>query len=398
MANTARETAPQSEEKKKASMDEMLNNKQFLEALVSQENLDVENLDLTEENEELKEKYEVFGESKKVSKELVKLCENQIFAEAGIRLDEKEFDKIGEFLGKKVFENPQFIENLREQMAQFKELPKEIVEKEAEIEELTGGRAGDVLKGLENAKQKSLDEKRDVNSEKITKVTAIKEKAWFFRNTRAERKENKYEGTINNLDIEIAQITDNIGKIKDVSTMREKAQAKFQESRGMIFQEITPIKEIFEKAKEVAKNKIKELGDPSKDLASSEKAIEYLQKLKSSAELKGGSGHDFLEGFELEEGENPEESLDKQIKGKIYEKLKDIITSTEVGLTPLTNFENKLRDLIYKEKIGSMDEEESKQFIVDKLKELRKWHSVLALDKIQNIVLGRIIIKLEAGV
>lgn len=396
MVNTARETTPRAEGG--ADIDKMLNDKKFLEAFSAQKNLDVENLDLTEGNEDLKEKYEAFQESKKVSKELTKLCEDQIFKEAKIKLDKKEFEGIEKFLGEQVFENPKMIENSREQMAQFKELPETIAQQEAEF-----AAAKEALEKLKKDKKESKDKMHETFVQYKDEKGKFDNLHWYNlkKMWQKGKMETEYTRQLSEIDSEnlrmgkIIDLKEPI--IKDIKNLKDEFEGKFSKIRDSLFMEIEPVKVVFEKAREAAQNKIKELGDPSKDLPSSEEAAKYLQELKISAESKEGSGHNFLEGFEFKEGEDAEESLDEQIKGKIYEKLKNIITSTSLGSKPLADFEGKLSDLIYKEKIGSMKKDESKQFIVDKLKEIRKWHSILALDKTQNILLGRIIIKLEAG-
>lgn len=277
-------------------------------------------------------------------------------------------------------------------------MPEAIAVKEAAIEELTGGRISDVIKGLENAKKRNLDEKNRVDYEKRQKVSEKKEKAWIFKNWRAKRIEDKYEGAISGLDEDIDKISKDIREIKEVSIIKDEIQAKFQEARDMIFQDIAPIKEVFEKAREAAKNKIKGLGDPSKDLRSLEEAAKYLQELKISAESKEGSGLNFLEGLEFEDEEDPEKSLDKEIQAKLYEDIIKRVRSTPISSRPLADFENKLSDLIYKKSIGSMGEDDARSFIVDKLKEIEREQLVLAINPTKHILFKRIIIKLESGV
>lgn len=383
-----------------ADIDKMLNDKKFLEAFSAQKDLDVENLDLTKGNKDMQEKYEAFQESKKVSKELTKLCEDQIFKEAKIKLDKKEFEGIEKFLGEQVFENPKMIENLREQMAQFKELPDTIAQQEAEF-----AAAKEALEKLKKDKQESEDKRHETFVQYKDEKGKFDNLHWYNlkKMWQKGKMETEYTRQLSEIDSEnlrmgkIIDLKEPI--IKDIKNLKDEFEGKFSEIRDSLFMEIEPVKVVFEKAREAAQNKIKELGDPSKDLASLEEAVKYLQELKISAESKEGSGHNFLEGFEFKEGEDAEESLDEQIKGKITTELLFRIQKSEIGSKPLADFERKLSDLIYKEKIGSMDEEKSKKWIVEELDALRKSQiSFGMIDKAKIMLLNRIIIKLKSAI
>ncbi len=382
MANTARETVPsrvkeitpQSVEKK-AGIDEMLNNRKFLEAL----NANDPDAEVAEDNIELQEKYEAFGKAQEVSNEIIGIYKDKILKDIGIKMDKTEFQAIETYINNQVFENPKEIETFASQVKEYQEAPERIAQKEQEIAELTGGKdLEDTLKDLREQRMQMMDEKNRLEISKGAKETALEDKnkkifikRWFTGGSNKTRKKeiSSLEGDIAGVNFSSEKLGEQIKNLEDANKLRGEIKNKADEAREKLFSNFEPMEEIAAKAREKVAEKFTTLFSEgsSGNLSRANEAQNFLDRMKDVNTEEEWT--DYLDNMDTDLSQ---EQLDGVIEKLVSAEFEKAVDNLKIGERPLEKMENVLKPLLNKTKIGSKDREGVKDFMVKTLSDIAK--------------------------
>lgn len=371
-------------------LDQMLNNKKFVEALVGwKPDIDVR----SEDEDSMKEKYKAFQEKEKVSKELVKIYGEQIFKDVGIRLNNADFKKVEACLSKKAFEDPDEIINLGIQIQQFKEMPQAIEEKKRLLEEQKTK-----FEGIKKGKEDIRNEKTQYNETKAEKLLKAN-KRWTpgGRNkARAEVESESREIDKRLMDIERTIEEFEKGELKQANEVKLEAERDLSSIKSaLLFSSEGPLEEIIQDVRLKAQEKLKKMaeGKTLKDFESTQEYYNHLNELREGDEDFFHYLGDF-EGYFGQTQDVFQQDLDQNIEYSIDFELDKAVENAHLGDKPLEALEKSLKDLLKKEKIGSKGEYYTSYFLMSSLTKICLEPHI---EPAKKFLLGRIIQKIESG-
>ena len=78
-----------------------------------------------------------------------------------------------------------------------------------------------------------------------------------------------------------------------------------------------------------------------------------------------------------------------------FEEIMETVMNTDLGNNPLTKMEKALQPFMEEESLGSMDAEETRKFIAEKIKEAAEGQEQTTEGRAKRLILSRILIRMK---
>ncbi|MES3005669.1 MAG: hypothetical protein V4664_01835 [Patescibacteria group bacterium] len=360
---------------------------------------------LEKEDSPGKELFETYKKLESFKVDLKKLFKED--AKGIIDYEDKDFDSIEKFLIDNRVENPEAIAEIIEQLEQVRKDQKEIVEKEKKIAELTKKREVQIKEFVTKQKQeyetaiseegaaKFLNEKKDNKYNFFNFYRRLTERYWSEATAKTKLEEEITKLTSDGERIALAAgTTKDVDKeLGDLKQQKDDIENRNNWIRSSILQNSAYAKEI----QAVAQTKVRErinkmLADKTKGLGAIDSDQDMLTKINhlrnenlSFSYLNDTEATDVQKEIDKEGEETAKRELDKAV-GEI-----NLKTSGQY-----TNFQKTLEKIVNRGKLGSKNGDETKDFIVNTLKDkLNALEKGSTEDKARALHLSLLISKVE---
>lgn len=351
------------------SVKNLLGNKDFVKFLDSYDGGDDIDPSTPEGAQELQTRFERFEIGKRAIPEIKNLFREQIARDLDVKLADSEMPEVGEYIERMVRENPESVQELMCQIDEFRTHSESIARKEQEIEELLEAHGG---KGGVDFKARHLDEARNKGAQRIPLVghflkpgSAAQRIPLVGRFLRPDGRQERSRSTLERDHGIKGDYDRELEKVREVQADIARLE-EYQEIRAKIFGDIDVTRAVFEKARQKAQDKLKQLADPKKGIKEWEQALDYQQHLRKAGEH---GPVDYLEGYERQVGEgegvrtiNAEEQ-EETIKVVIDKKTTEIIRDALRNHQTFPEFNRAMENLVKKERIGARTGKEKQAFI-----------------------------------
>ncbi len=406
MANTAREL-PQSDREiarqsteKKASIDDMLNDHKFLEALAKQKNIEVDERSL-EDSGELEKYYESFKKVEAASKGVIEVFKGDIKDDIGIDLGRAEEEAIKTYLSNGIFENPDMVNDLQERLAEYKRMGQEIKNKQLEMaklekkEELEKRRSNveKRLSSVNNVKAEQLDKFDKTGKLSLKRIfTGSYGKKRFGQRVTLEL---EFDERSEKISVEADELNTKIKEMEDFQRVKDSFAEKFSDEKNDLFRDFGVVQELTKIARAKAHERLKQMSEKGTNLAELKKTQGDYEKLLSF-KYHADVWRDYMADFEGDTGMTEdafENKLSDSVKTKMLDEVKNVICKIKIGDKSLDQLEKGLGRII-NENVAS---EQMETFIADALIGAKDSLSNSEEDKAKKILLQRVIIKAVGG-
>lgn len=356
----------------------LLNKPDFLKYLEDYEGPDLDPTNAADVKE-LEKRHEAFELKTVVTKELKDLYKKQIKEDLKISIGDAELAEVEQFVAQEARTNPDSLKVLQGQIREFHEGAGRLAGKEAEVKTQLERHGG--LSGLEShGRQINKAARKDQGLIKrlFTKPTADQELA---KNTLAR-------------DYKIEDLGKARMKVDEAIDLAKQLES-LQEARHLLFRDLGPAKDIFEKTKERAQAELKRLAESlnkNSGLAGLERLRTRLDQMKGAGEKTGNNYlEDFTADIETESGEKKhvdakilDEATDTAIERMVGEQMRDALNHR----TAMSEVENTVKKVLAREKIGSKKGKEVKEFVVSYLQDQSRSNPSRAKRLIVNTMLA----------
>jgi hypothetical protein len=392
-------------------IDKALNTKGFLEFLGKHP--DAAEFDMKDEGE-MQERFETFEKKETVKSDLQKIFVDNIEKEMGIKLSPADKEAIEAEIERRSVESPEDIHRQEQELADFAQANRDMNDAWEELNTLGYFEADDVI-GDFKTKIDALSKEKDA-------IGLVKNYTGFIGNGRLiadilftsprranslmqnvidtrDKVEKRYgtqdkkqlEGFETSIEAQIADHNETIAKITEVAGKYTLAQKGFTELQKNLLGDMAGFTAFTEIIKQKAQAALSEMMAKG-TLSSFDKAQAHLEQLRTARE-SSLTGVDPLEGMD-------EEMFQQMLDAAAEEKVKDHITEAvldaKMGNNALSNLEKSLSAYTTKENIGSKDADESKQFVIDTITEIRDEMGDNEEARIKKLMLARVLVKLQA--
>ncbi len=386
-------------------LDSALNKKGFAEFLAAASGSEA--IDM-EDAEQIREHFEVFTMKESSKIELNAVFKNHIKSELGISLGQEELSLIDKHLERQAIEDPKGLEDLKGQLNAFRENPKVIAQLEQTIAQFgTPDEIEGILQGLRKDRA-DLDGARDVSSRlgrmKLGAQVALSYVGMAPKESRETKEtlaclDENYEKVGGNKGVnKILDRTDRLiityekqlALIKQAQEAKATLEENFNKTRSELLAGITEVagmKDQLQKRAEESLEKIMK-GGSIKDLEKAQKQFERFGDFADSDE----AGFDPLENIDVEEFQ---EKLDESLQNMVFEEISKAIEKTNMGTNALSRLETALLPMMKKEKVGSLEGDDRREFFEAALQGASDRLGDSATDKAKRLMIARIISKLN---
>lgn len=344
------------------SPEQYLNDPKFVEFLDSyDDDLDFDALG----PEQLAERHEAFELAQSVGPEIKKLFKEEIAKQLDIQMDDAEFAAIDEYIQREVRENPEALATIQNEARQYRESKEMIEERELEVETLLAEHGG----------ERKLREK-----EKLLKEAAKQGKQrWFiigrFIKPSEDQKIAQEElATRHNVEKDydkelrkVERILGPLGELREVQKIRQD-----------IWDAIEPARAIMERARELAQEKLQQLGSDESETGT-QKALEYLAQLRTLSEQQGTDYlSDFTYHVEYESGDGSktvelsEDDFEEELQLRIETKVADTLERSIREVNRYDAFAKKMDKIFKDPKVGLRRPGEARTFLIESLRDIAK--------------------------
>lgn len=408
--------ATNKEAPKSFNVDEALNTKGFAEFLAKHP--DARNsIDMANEKD-LESKFETFSMLGIVKKEMKDLYKNQIQEELGIKLDNSDLASIDDEIEKRAIENPEKVEALHEQLKGAKELTQQIKDLEEALAVI-----GDISQHpirLENLKgqKESLDAVKgatgplakarlwakvgawtavgafDQTGAAFTNVLANESKIKSLKNLEAAHgkiDKAKIESISKPVEDKISEIETTLATAQNLQETKAKAVESLGELRKELLGEFSGFAEVVSIIQAKAKKMLEDMAKQGtiSGFDNAQKTYEKFQKVANESDTKINP----LEGMDEEEFQKMvDEGIKRAVEGEIIEAVDKAETK---GNNPFSKLEKSLEGYINKQKIGSMEADEARQFVIESLEKSKEYLENTVQDNAKFLMINRILIKIK---
>lgn len=405
------------EQIKKFNSEEALNQKGFAEFLAKHS--DAESFDMGDE-EGLEKRFKTFEIVQAVDKDIQNLYKNEIEKEFGIKLDNNDRKAINESLYDKALNNPEELKGIQDKIKLFKELPLQIKETEER------------LAALGNIDE--LDEKIVLKTQESNTIALAKENSGFFGNIKitartlkwmvksipsyipglmndVEKTKFKYEGSeisdiwaaknvvkekYKNQDLgDVLEELDNnieateviLDAIKNTDELKKIAKESFENLKKGLFEDIKGQHVLMKSVKEKVWTKLKGMMDLGtiEGLDDSQKYFESLNQKDSELDT------DIFTG----DSEHVQDKINEKIEIVASKIIKGAVLNQKGGENMFSNLEKSLAPILEKEKLGTKEGDELRDFVTDTLTEALNSLGTSTEDKAKKLIVSRLIIKIN---
>ncbi len=425
------ETAIQESEKNSLEIDKALNTKGFAEFLAMHP--DTKTFDVGNEKEVAK-RFEIFELKEEVKDSVKKLYAGEIQRDMGIELEANELGAVDKHLEKLAIENPKEILRMKERIVKFVEMPKQISELESQIAAI--GKSEDLIAILEKRRKtqeelgiarkyagvggtaryammhlnvgfKALSNWEEMLSKKLNpefdQSHHANEAVTSIANARAERaavrsvRENigsssktKIESVLASIDADIIEIENLLQAMTNLEDKKKASEKSFDSLRKKLMGGVGEIAEVKDAVQNCAKKQLLEMlnGTSIKKLNEAQSRLEDLALASETTK----TGIDPLGGMDEAEYQK---AVDTAIQEKAFEQIVKTVSETNLGTNALTKMEKVLRPFLTEDRLGSLDQEKTKEFITKSIQEIAENLDDTTPNKAKKIILSRIIIKMK---
>ncbi len=409
-------------------IDKALNTKGFAEFQAAHPESDKFDM---EDGEAIRQRFEVFETKTAVSKELKQLYSGHIEKEMGIKLDAKDLSSIDAHLENQAINSPEEFMEIKERLDAFRELPLQISALEKQLAELGGvEELKATLEGLQKdeanletaQKYKGIIGKTKVAFQFVSFAAAAQPLLLEVLFPGVKLKKNflgvgdKYNQVSEALG-SLSSVKEKFGKMgkKDINSLQENIGDQIHGIENVLasVQQIDKLKSL---SQEMFGNMRKELLGGVSDITGLTESIQAKAMAQFKEIVKSGSTKSLdqaQERFEAlrsvavstETGVNPlgginEEEFQKRVDAGLEKAASEEIMQTlmraNLGSNALTKLEKSLEPFLNREKIGSKEGEEAREFIANALKEAADNLGNTTEDKAKKSIVARILIKMKA--
>ncbi|MEK7185024.1 MAG: hypothetical protein AAB726_00150 [Patescibacteria group bacterium] len=424
----SKDTTPESPEVKKFDTDKALNTKGFAEFLA--DHPDAETFDMNDEGE-VQKRFEMFGTKEIAKKGLKELYSTHISSEMGVVLDANDLSSIDLHIEKFAKQNPEEILAMKHRLDLFNGLPGEIAGLEKQLATL--GKKEDLTTKIDALKQDKADlEAAREHLGKMGKIKANFKALAFYAKSAPMMLEvlpgvklsEKYSDKIFEESVEMSERNRVLSSVKEKHGKIGKGEAgKILKDVENKIAEIESVLAKVEEAEEMRSRGNQMLDDARKELlggisgmaeitaAIHAKTRERFESIMNSESIKG---YDYAQKiFEhlkevsesTETGVNPfgtineeklQEDIDISLERVATEQIMWAIEDAEMGANALTKLEKAFAPLLEKNKLGSKEGDEVREFISNIIEGSAKILGNTTEDKAKKLIIARILIKMKS--
>lgn len=368
---------PDSGEQTRFDIDAALNKKGFAEFLAAHP--DAVDFDMSD-SESIRPKFEAFQGKEMVSRGLQQLFRNQIRENLGVKLDSADLQSIDAYLQELAIESPRDILDLQTKLAIFQEMPGRIRELETRLATL--GNSQELSTKLESLRtdKKSLESVEKYSGfwgrlklgfqinfcgslEKSQQLEGHKQSLEMAK-VRFGKLDGDQAGLLlAEVDEQIEEVNKTLETISSIESWKATEQEMFNGARKNLLEGIFGISGITEAIQRRAKVQM-EAAVNSGNLGVLDRAEQNFAKLQKASESLG-----FSVDVLGENEENLRQDLDAAVENAIGTKIYETVSRVKLGDGALTRLEKTLEQLIGREKIGSKEGEEAREFVLQVLGE-----------------------------
>ncbi len=359
--------------------------------------------------EEIEAKFETFERVGILSKKYKEVMSGKIQEEMGLKLSPEDFECVDSSFQEMAINNPDELLKIEDTLKNYQELPVLIASLNKEIHDIGG--TSEALRGKKDniESEKDLMEKaiKTVGFGRIKRIfqkisgtgdaNQLKEE-WHARESIKEKYGDKFlnKDTMNtSIDGFKSSISDLEEKIEKVSGIEQEMSAniaKLIQKRHELFEGMRGFDGVIKIIKKRVEEQMDDLLKNGKNIKDFEKAHDRLAKLRGANE-----GTDLTSGILKEEGfETDQEMIDEQLRRLVTSEIYNTIENAKLGQGSFSKLEKDLNTIMKKKTLGSIDEEKTKEFMVDVLNDaLDNLDMDKTEDKAKRLMILRIISTFE---
>lgn len=374
------------------------------------------------------QKFETFRVKVRVEQELKRIYTKQIEEEMGVKLSDEDLDCVKADIEKKALEDFPALLALAQQIDGFNNLPKKIKELSEQFASLGNVKDQKETLSLKREVQDKVELARDMQTffgkartytEYYANALPTMFMSYFTGKpdkeniTRAAEEKMRIEanqeltalyGRMNEANLEyistsvgkdIKEIESTLKKIEEVEQLRAQAEVQYSGMKTVIQESISNYAGLQMIVQTKIKNQFLEM-TKGKTLEAVEKGQDFVSKLRG-VNITTKTGINTFQAFE-DKGIT-DDVLEKQLNDGIIqysaEKIREAIKTTKMEKNPLENMEKTLDVWLKKQRIGSKEGDEAKEFVRSTIEDARNRLSDSPEDRVKKIVLARILIKLK---
>ncbi|MEI6304669.1 MAG: hypothetical protein WCP09_01470 [Candidatus Taylorbacteria bacterium] len=431
MAENNKKETNNPEVEKGFDIDKALNTKGFAEFLAKKGERKA--VDVNKENV-MEETFEVFEVKQEVLKGIKELFKNEIQADMGVKLEAKDLDSIDTYIDGMAIDKPNEIVKLKDKIEKMKELPKQIAEYESQLkalgnfEDLNGvlskklatreqfrvadkysgvlGKSEYVFAHLKLAFKGAVHFKETMKIkfnpgfepsqeylEYVTELQTLKKEKIDMKAVEknlGSMDKNKIKSVLSSVESDIKETEAMLDAITNLEMLKATVEKSFTQLKKKVFGGISDIKEINEVVQTKALQQLKEMvtGGTVDSLKNAQSKFEKLL----AAQEGSTTG---IDPFEGKDAEKMQEAIDITLQKKASEKIMETVNSATLGNNALTKMEKVLQPFLAETKLGSLDNDETKEFIIKSIEEVSSNLGDSIEDKGKKLLLARILAKAQ---
>ncbi len=409
-------------------VDKALNTKGFAEFLATHP--DAKGFDMGNEGD-VQKRFETFEVKGLVAKELRELYSGHIENEMGIKLDTQDQSSIDKHIEKMAIENPDSVLEMREKLETFKKMPEELNKLEAElaqlgkVDELTT-KIGALQKdkaNLEIAKDtigfigntkltiKTLTfyakatpmllellpkvKFSDAYAEDVSKRAGEISKQWDARdavkNKFGKLKKERAGEILVDVDNQLLLTEQTLSKVQDVQKLKSLAEDVFLDLRKELLGGVSDVAELTVAIQKKVNAQFLAMTRTG-TIKSFDQMQERFESLRSVADTTE-TGVDPLGAIDLSE---LQKRVDAALEKAASEEIMQTVLRANMGTNALMKLEKALEPFLTREKIGSKEGDEAREFISETLEEVAANLGATTEDKAKKLMIARILIKMKS--
>jgi len=196
------------------------------------------------------------------------------------------------------------------------------------------------------------------------------------------------ETNIRSIEEEIRSKEEGLLRLEDIERTLGESKERFRGMKQRILQELVPVTEVKEFAKQKAIGTLRSfIEKPETNIDELEKAQTYLENLNTLS-VEDHLGIEFIK-----DPTKLQEAIDKRIEAQIQSDIKKAVMSLKTGSQFSEKLEKPLGKIMKKDRLGSKDTLEVKQFVLKTLGGIAKGLGETDSDRMRKLVISKLIYK-----
>jgi len=351
-------------------IDEALNNPEFVEFLAKFP--DAESLELTNNDEKVKERYFRFKDQKELSKALKGVFVGQIEVESGFKMKEGDFEGVDEHIGQMSIEDPGRFEKILNSKRMFERSVAELQKTQGEVKEILG----------------KLD-KAGIEK-KVEELTYVKKngffKALFNKEIRDKKKDilEKYEIDADAVKEALETEKSKVKTLGEIEKVQEAVLKQFLKAQQeLLSKEFEPLQQARQKVLEKVMESLAIIDAKPKDkveVGEVDAVAEKLRMIKAS----GNYVPEYQNDLDMLE-KDLQEMTQNLLQGKLDQAVEAF------GDNKISTLEKSLKNIFDKMTARGLNTGENKRLVIEKLENLADKETSVA----KKLLIKRMIIKIN---